>query len=200
MTKAEFLTALQERLYGLPGEDIEKSLDYYSEIIDDRIEDGLSEEAAVDAIGPLDEIAAGILADTSLPKLVKAKLITRRKPEVWEIILLLLGSPIWLALLLTAGVVVLAAYIVLWTLVAVLYAVVLSLAAGAAAGILGAVPLAVTGDPAQGCLLAGIGLVCAGLTIFSFYAGNQAAKGAFVLGRKIWLGIKGCFLREESAE
>lgn len=197
MTRAEFLAALREQLSGLPGEDIEKSLDYYGEIIDDRIEDGLSEDAAVEAIGPVDEIVSGILADTSLPKLVRAKFAPRRRLEVWEIILLILGSPIWLSLLLAAGVVVLAMYVVLWTLVAVLYAVVLSLAAGAAAGILGAAPLAVTGDPAQGLLMAGIGLVCAGLTIFAFFAGNQAAKGAFVLGRKLWLGIKRCFLGKE---
>lgn len=197
MTKAEFLAALRERLSGLPGEDIEKSLDYYGEIIDDRIEDGLSEDAAVEALGPADEIVSGILADTSLPKLVKAKFTSRRRLEGWEIILLILGSPLWLSLLLAAGVVVLAMYVVLWTLAAVLYAVVLSLAAGAAAGILGAAPLAVTGDPAQGLLMAGIGLTCAGLTIFAFFAGNQAAKGAFVLGRKLWLGIKRCLLGKE---
>ena len=47
MSKTEFLTELKKALEGLPEEDIEKSLEYYSEMIDDRIEDGLSEEEAV---------------------------------------------------------------------------------------------------------------------------------------------------------
>ena len=47
MNKAQFLCELEKLLYGLPQEDIKQSLDYYSEIIDDRIEDGLSEYDAI---------------------------------------------------------------------------------------------------------------------------------------------------------
>ena len=43
MTKQEFLRELWNRLTELPQEDVEKSLDYYSEMIDDRVEDGLTE-------------------------------------------------------------------------------------------------------------------------------------------------------------
>ena len=49
MNKAEFLDALCAHLSGLPQRDIDASQEYYSEIIDDRMEDGLSEEAAVEA-------------------------------------------------------------------------------------------------------------------------------------------------------
>ena len=37
MTKSEFLSALENRLSGLPKDDVQKSIDYYSEIIDDRM-------------------------------------------------------------------------------------------------------------------------------------------------------------------
>lgn len=51
MTKEQFLRAVRERLTGLPQSDIDRSLDFYSEMIDDRIDEGLSEEEAVAAMG-----------------------------------------------------------------------------------------------------------------------------------------------------
>ena len=51
MKKSEFLSELKKYLYGLPEEEIKESLDYYAEIIDDRIEDGADEETAVDGVG-----------------------------------------------------------------------------------------------------------------------------------------------------
>ncbi len=63
MNKQEFLKALWMRLSDLPREDLEKSLDYYNEMIDDRIESGLSEEAAVLAVGSVEDAAKQILKD-----------------------------------------------------------------------------------------------------------------------------------------
>ena len=42
MTKNEFLEQLRRGLSGLPMEDIDERLNFYSEMIDDRIEEGLS--------------------------------------------------------------------------------------------------------------------------------------------------------------
>ena len=98
MNKYEFLGRLRERLVGLPPKDIEKSLDYYAEIIADRVEDGMSEEEAVAALGTLDEIVAQILEDTPLPKLVKEKVRPKRALRTWEILLIVLGFPLWLPL------------------------------------------------------------------------------------------------------
>ena len=44
MTKAEFLGRLRDSLNGLSPADINTSMEFYSEIIDDRMEEGLSEE------------------------------------------------------------------------------------------------------------------------------------------------------------
>lgn len=54
MNKEQFLTQVKQRISALPQTDIEKSLDYYSEIIDDYIEDGLSQEQAIEQIGTVD--------------------------------------------------------------------------------------------------------------------------------------------------
>ena len=47
MLKYEFLGILQRELYNLPKNEIKEQLNFYSEIIDDGIEEGLSEEEAI---------------------------------------------------------------------------------------------------------------------------------------------------------
>ena len=64
MNKSEFLAALAKGLEGLPQSDIDKTLEFYSETIDDRMEDGENEEAAVSGIGTPEDIARQVLLDT----------------------------------------------------------------------------------------------------------------------------------------
>ena len=199
MTKLEFLATLRDRLAGLPGEDIGRSMDYYSEMIDDRMEEGVSEEEAVQAIGSMDDVVAQILMETSLPKLVKAKVSRNRSLRAWEIVLLILGSPIWLPLALAALVILLAVYIVIWSMMLVLYAVDLSMAATGIAGLLGAAAQMFGGRLAQGAFLAGSGLACAGTAVLLFFGFNLVAKGVLVLSKKMLLGIKACFVRKGDA-
>ena len=52
MRKEEFLMALRAGLTGLSPEGVEKLVEFCSEMIDDRMEDGLTEEEAVAAAGP----------------------------------------------------------------------------------------------------------------------------------------------------
>ena len=47
MNKIEFMQKLKDGLAGLSPKDREEQLNFYSEMIDDRIEEGLSEEEAV---------------------------------------------------------------------------------------------------------------------------------------------------------
>ena len=42
MTKKEFLSALREKMAGLPKDDVDDRIAFYSEMIDDRMEEGLS--------------------------------------------------------------------------------------------------------------------------------------------------------------
>lgn len=199
MNKQEFLAELWERLAGLPGEDVGRSMDYYSEMIDDRMEEGLSEEEAVRAIGSMDEAVAQILMETSLPKLVKAKVKRNRAPRAWEIILLILGSPIWLPLSIAALVIFLVICLLIWVLVLVLYAVDLSVAAAGIAGFLGAFAQVFAGRLAQGAFLLGGGLIGVGLAVLLFFAFNLVAKGVLILSKKMLLGVKSCFIRKGDA-
>lgn len=42
MTKQDFLTRLRKGLSGLPQDDIEERLKFYGEMLEDRMEEGLS--------------------------------------------------------------------------------------------------------------------------------------------------------------
>ena len=55
MDKQEFLSKLRAKLFGLPQKELEERLSFYSEMIDDRIEEGLSEETAVKELGTVYE-------------------------------------------------------------------------------------------------------------------------------------------------
>ena len=59
MTKIEFSERLKQTLVtrGLPREEAAKSVEFYLEMIDDRVEDGMNEEDAVAALGSIEEIA-----------------------------------------------------------------------------------------------------------------------------------------------
>lgn len=66
MTREQFLNDLKAALEGMQEEEREGVLTYYGEMIDDRIEAGMSEEAAVKAMEPVREIAARVLEEAGV--------------------------------------------------------------------------------------------------------------------------------------
>ena len=131
MTKLEFILALNERLKHLPQDEVKERISFYSEMIEDRMEEGLSEEDAVAAVGSIDEIAA-----QTKPEKAPASKKQKRRLKAWEIVLLSLGSPIWLSLLIAAFAVALSLFVVLWALIICLWAVFAAFVCGAGAGVI----------------------------------------------------------------
>ncbi|MBQ9852040.1 MAG: DUF1700 domain-containing protein [Ruminiclostridium sp.] len=199
MNKKAFLWALMDGLSGLPMEDIERSLDYYSEMIDDRMEDGLSEEEAVAAMGPVKEICAQILAETPLSRLVKEAVRPKRKLRVWEIVLLVLGSPVWVPLVAAAVIVVVSVYLSVWAVLLSLYAADLAVAVTGLAGGVALVQMLMAGRTAEGILFLGGGLVCIGLAILLFFGFNQVTKGLVWVTKQALLALKNSFVRKGAA-
>ena len=68
MKKREFLGVLQRELYNLPQNELEEQLAFYSEMIDDGIEEGLTEDDAVAKIGSVSEILSQINKPTRVRK------------------------------------------------------------------------------------------------------------------------------------
>lgn len=200
MSKQEFLDQLRLKLVGLPEKELCERLAFYSEAIDDRIEDGLSEEEAVSDIGTVDEIAAQIISDIPFAKIAKERIKPKRRLGAWEIILIILGSPIWISLAAAAIVVILSGYVVLWSLIASVWAIFASLAACSVGGVAAGVIFAVTGKFLSGIATVGMGIACAGLTIFAFFGCRAATKGTVLLTKKLALAIKRLFVRKEEAK
>ena len=197
MSKYEFLAELCARLGTLPEEDVKRSVDYYSEMIDDRMEDGLSEEDAVAAIGTPEEIAKTILASTSFPQTAPQPKKVSRRLRWWEILLLILGPPVWVSLLIAAAAVLFSVWISLWSVVISLYATAVALGASAIGCVFGSFFMTqVAGAPLTAL---GAALVCAGLAILLFMLSNLAAKGMVQLTKLTMKGIKGMFTGKERA-
>ena len=194
MNKIEFLTVLRERLQGLPEEDINKSIDFYCEMIDDRVEDGMSEVEAVEALGNIEEIISQILSEVSLPKLVKEKVKPKRALKAWEIVLLVLGAPLWIPLLAAVILTVLAVYLSVWSVIISLYVVDLAVVICGIAFVRLAVAFLFGGQFVSGGVALGAGLVCMGLSVLLFFAFNLVTKGILWASKKVLLGIKGLFI------
>lgn len=198
MNKNDFLKELKNGLRGLPADDIEECLSFYSEMIDDRIENGMSEEEAVLSVGSTNEIVTQTMADIPLGKLVKEKAKPSRALRAWEIVLLILGSPIWFSLLVAAFSVILSLYIVLWTLIISLWAIEISFIACGFAGVAVGILYMSLGKALTGIALLCAGLLLLGLSIFLFFGCRAATNGILMLSKKFGLGIKKLFVKKEA--
>lgn len=199
MTKHEFITQLRVKLSGLPEREVEERLDFYAEMIDDCIEDGRTEEEAVAQIGSVDEVASQIVADIPLLAIAKKKIKPARRLKTWEIVLLAVGSPVWVPLLIAAPAVAFALYVSLWAVIVSLWAAFGSLVGGAFAGIAGGLALSMGANVPAGLALIGAGVVCAGFSIFVFFGCKVATRGVVVLAGKTVLTIKRLFIKKEGA-
>lgn len=189
MRKDEFLKELERKISGLPKEDIKERLEFYSEMIDDRMEEGLSEEDAVKEIGSVDDVVSDIANDTPLFKLVKEKAKPKRKMKGFEILLLILGFPLWFPLLITGFVLTFVGYVLIWVLVIVVYAVELALIVSAAIGV---VMIFVTHF---NLFYIAVTLVAIGAAILLFPLCKLVTIATVKLTKKIALSIKKKFVR-----
>ena len=196
MSRDAFIGELRHRMAGLPQEAVDRTVEYYSELIADSMEDGVAEEEAVSRLGSLDEIVANVVKETPLTQIVQTRVQESRKKggSGWVIARLILGAPVWLPLLIAALAVLFALFIALWAVVIALWAavtgVILAGVAAVAAGIFELVRLHVP----QGLVLLGGGLVCLGLCALLFLLMKLITVGTVKLCKLIWTGIKSLFV------
>lgn len=199
MNKEDFLDELAKRLSGLPQEDIDERIAFYREMIYARMEEGLSEEEAIASIGSVDEVVRKIMAEYPLTTLVKDKVRPKRKLETWEIILLVLGFPLWFPLLIGAFAIVLSIYITIWAVIISLFAADFSCLAGCLGGLVGIFQYLRVGNFSGALFSVGAALVFAGVAILMFIACIYIAKTVIILTRKVVLAIKNSFVGKEVA-
>lgn len=161
MNKKYFLLELEHELKGLRKSELEKFLTYYSEMIDDYLEDGSSEDEAIRRVGSPAEIAQEILEDSS------SLMGDRPLPsKIFIGILLVLGSPLWGSLLLAVLLLALSAYVILWCVPVCTGALSLAALLVALVSIPGSVPLFLSSG-ITGSVQLGLGLFMGGATLLS---------------------------------
>ena len=195
MKKQEFLSRQKRKLSDLPSREVEERLVFYSEMIDDRMEEGKTEAQAVLEIGSADMIAAQIRSElAAAPEVAMPQMQRRRKWRAWQIVLLILGFPLWFPLCITVAAVVFSVYITLWAVAVVTaWSVFVSVAASAlGCAALGGVLIA---DRLLGSGLAALGaaLVCAGLAILLFFVCKAATKATVTLTKYLFAAIRRLF-------
>ena len=200
MNKAEFLKQLTVGIAGLPRDDMAHWTEYYTEMLEDRMEDGMSEEQATAALGEPAQIARQILAQTPLVKLIKNKVKPKRKLLVWEIILIALGSPVWLSLAISVAAVFFSFFVALWAGLAGIWAGGLAIAACVPASVLLFVFELCVGATAQGFLLLGGGIAAAGLSVLWYALSLCLTKLLWRLNKWFLLFVKSLFVERRAQQ
>ena len=187
MMKKMFLDRLRVRLSHLSKEEQDERIAFYSEMIDDRIEDGVTEEEAVKAITSVDEITKEVIIDfegMNSKNTIKEKVtaLVKDKKNTGNILLIVLGFPVWFPLLVLLFALALSLYVVGCAVIISLWAVVVALGASFIGGtILGIIYL----FQGASAMLLGLSIACGGLAIFSFFGLKELTKLYCVFTKKI---------------
>ena len=192
MTKNEFLHRLSDLLSQLPEQDRQRYLESYAELMEDKMEEGMDEQEAVRSLGDVREIADEILRNTPLPVLMRTAARPKRGWSAGSIVLIILGSPVWLPLLLAFGAVLLTVYVTIWAIVAALFAVVAALLLAAVACVAGMFFAHGIGGVLL-CFGAALGL--AGVGLLLGLGVLALTRGMALLTRQIFRWTKGLFIR-----
>lgn len=197
MNRYEFLYELKVKLSQLPENEIEKHLAYYEEMIDDRIEDGMTEEEAVESLEDVSVIAERILQDTPITTLVKTKVKPKNGWTTAAVIAAIIGSPIWVSLLIALIAVGIAVFCALWGVVIAIIAVVIAIVA---TGLLLLIaPFFMIGRSISVmlmCFAGGIGII--GIALLGFVGVKYLIRGVTALCKAIGRGVKSVFIRKEN--
>lgn len=193
MTKQEFLSELERALGKLPHAEVEQALAFYDEAISDRMEDGLSEAEALAGLGPVDEIAAQIAAET--PPIPRAIARANTGSRTLNIVLLAVFSPIWIPVVLALAAAALAVYVAIWAVIAALWAVDAVLVLMPFAGLAALASTLGGGMPLPGVFVFGLSLVSSGFGLVASFAVSWVSKPLFQATRSFARWIASLFVR-----
>lgn len=197
MDKTSFISELMNRLSALPRSEVEDRISFYREMIEDGVEDGLSEEEAVARIGSVDEIAKQIASEIPLSKIVKDGIKPKRKMTVAEIVLLILGAPLWLPLIIAAVSVIASVYLAIWSVVISFWAVDISLFVSGLVTVIYGFVAVFGGNVTSGLAAIGASVSAIGLSVLLFYGCRLLTSGLVALTKLSARQVKRCFVRRD---
>ena len=202
MRKEAYLDLLRVKLMeaDIPG--IDQMVDFYAEMIDDRMEDGMTEEEAVASMENIDTIVSQAQADRPITDLVTARMKESHEAAKKEghgtrwMVLAIIGFPVWFPLLVAFFAVLLAVYVSLWAVVIALYAVEFALGIGAAALFVGGFGVLFGWIPFVTFMAGwGIALMAAGLFLLLWKPISRLAGLLIRVIKATFRKIKGIFVK-----
>ena len=200
MNKQEYLARLRAGLAGLPQEDIDERVSFYCEMIDDRVEEGLSEEEAVEGVGDVNDVISQTVAETPFAKIVKEKVRPKRSLRGWEIALLVIGAPVWGSLLIAAAAVILSLYISILAIIVSLGSLIGAFAVSTFVCVALAVGYFIGGHALTAVAALGAAVFFAGVSIFLFLGFKAAILALLKLTKNAAQKVKSWFVGKERAK
>lgn len=177
MNKTEFLHKLEKELSKLSPNERKEHINFYSEMIEDRIEEGSSEEDAVSQIGTIEEIVSQIVVNKYYSENdISMASKTKTSKSGWAIVLFWVGSPLWLTIAIAVFAVILSIYATIWSVVAAIWSCFAAFALAGPMSVIAGIPYAIFIHATSGLVLVSAGLVLSGLAILAFFGCLYATK------------------------
>lgn len=126
-------------------------------------------------------------------QILKTSEDTKIKSNLWKKIFLILGSPIWLSLLIALFSILLSIYIILWSVIVCLWAIFGSILGFALAMILSGIPFTFDNNILAGVAMISAGIICTGLSILMFIGCKAATKAIILVTKKLFYRLKTIF-------
>ena len=200
MTKLEFISQLRTGLAGFPEKELEHYLEYYNEMIDDKIEDGMTEKKALASIGTPEEVIDKILEETPITTLAKNRFKPKHKLSTTALVLIIAGSPVWVSLLAAALSVAIALVASAVAILVSLWASNLAIAVSAVAGVLSPILFIIQGNVASAFASLGSSLMLAGVSIYMFFGLKALTLLSLKHCKKLTLALKRSFVKKEEVK
>lgn len=185
------------RIGRLPPEEIRRARDFYIQAIDDRVEDGQTEEEAVAALGDMDEIVRQIEDDVPLSAAVRARVEETKKRAMekdgrWTAwIIAAVTFPLWISLLAVGF----SLTVTFWAVSFALHAAGWTVIASGVASVGASVFLPYPGA-APRLMLAGLGLVLAAVGVFLLPVFGLVSRSLMGALRLTFRALKRSILRK----
>jgi uncharacterized membrane protein len=188
MNKSEFLSVLGNHLKSLEKEEYNKFITFYDEMIEDYKENGYTEEEAIKKIGSPQSIASDIIDGQETVILN----IPSTGSKMLNIILLILGFPLWGSLLLALVLCILSAYIIILCIPFTTGVSAISFFVISLVSILGS-PFMMADTLAVGLIQLGVGIASLGISFLLILLTIFISKKVALVTKSFTLKLTGVF-------
>ena len=170
-----------------PDFELQETLDYYNEIIDDKIESGMSEEEAIFSLGKVDEILKEMIYEMPITSILNSRI--KPKPELNKIQMFFI-SLVMLIGALPVFIVLFSLYLSIWAVIGSLYFTNFVMLLSSLLCIMSFVFHLFMRNWSQSMLSVGLFFLTAGLSILMFYGMNFVSVYLVDISKKYMRWIK----------